>query len=258
MDNQDLIEEIVPRKKRVVPDAGLFEKKDIGKKQGKGSVYLKEVYIPMLQSRLYDMTQKYKEAIAKKNAVKAGKQVIIRNARNRVWNKKKKQYAITEKKLNQRAQEWYFDKVKLQRLQFCTMLDGITAYPVLQAWSRTEKLPYKHLSLFILINHFEWFQLKDAEYYGFSYKVTSKYVKQLVEWGWVEKFVGRRAAFVASIKGQNKFREMMRFYNKKTKELLKKYDAKFSGRSGGTSVKVRRKFISRVKNIYEDEPTKSK
>lgn len=253
MDNQDLIEEIVPRKFVKPKPAKLFEKIELGTIRGKSSKYLKDVYIPTLQSRLYDITQKYKEVIATKNAIKAGKQEIIKRAKNRVWNKKKEKYAMTEKKLNQRAQEWYFDKVKVQRLQYCTMLDGITAYPVLQAWARTHKLPYKFLSLFILINHFEWFQLKDAEVYDFSYKVTSRHVKKLVEWGWVEKFSGKRAAFVPSVKGEKLFREMMVFYNKRTKELLRKYDDKFKHRTGGTKVMVRGKYIWRIKDIYDEK-----
>ena len=253
MTDESLLEEIVPRKTIKPPKPERFVRKDIGSTKGKSSKYLKEVTIPHLQTRIYNLKIELEKARAGRQRTRDSKKQALKKTKDRIWNKQKKAYAVTQGKLNDRAKEWFYDKVKVQRLTSSTYMDGLTAYPIIQQYARAEGINYKKLGLFVLINHFNWFQLKDSAYYGYSYNFTSVIVRGLVADGLVEKFIGKSNSYCVTLKGQKKFLSFQTYYTQKTRELFKMWDSKFTNRTGGTSVKLKHRFISKVKDIYNED-----
>lgn len=250
MTDESLLEEIIPRQ-TVKPVGQAFVKKDIGSSKGKSSKYLKEVTIPTLQMQIANLKRDLAKSRTRRDEVKAGKKTAIKNAKDQIWRRQKKAYGVSQTKINGRAKEWFYDKVKVVRLTNSTYMDGLTAYPIIQQYARLNGMHYKKLGLFVLINHFNWFQLKDSEYFGYGYEFTAKMVRELVSDGLVEKFVGKRASFAVTLKGQKLFLNFQHFHNSRTKELFKKWDTRFTTRTGGTSVKLKHRFVSEVK-IYEE------
>ena len=252
MTDETLLEEIIPRR-HIKPVGQAFVKKEIGTTKGKSSKYLKDVTIPYLQLKISNLKVEVQKARNSRQRTRDTKKKAVKNAKDQIWRKQKKTYAVTQGKLNDRAKEWFYDKVKVTRLTNTNYMDGLTAYPVVQQYARLNNINYKKLGLFVLINHFNWFQLKDAEYFGYNYNFTSANVKRLVDDGLVEKFVGRRASYAVTLKGQKLFYNFQTFYSSRTKELFRQWDERFTTRSGGTSVKMKHRFVSQVKDIYEKE-----
>lgn len=235
------------------PKGTPFEKIKTGSITGKSIDYIKKVIIPVLKQRNYRLKQRLNEAKDTIKRLRKEKADAIAKVKNASWSIKKKEYAISQSELNRRSKEWYYDKVKIWRLNASTLMDGVTAYPIIQQWARREKLPYAYLSLFILLNHFNSFCLKDGEAYGFTYSATRKHIEKLIEWGWVNKYPsGRKNIYSVSSKGVSKFKEIQAFYKKQTIALLMSYDRKFTSRSGGTTVKFRGKELYKIKNVYAE------
>ncbi len=243
--NDDL--EIVPRKVVRPKAEALFQKIELGRTTGKSSKYLKEVMVPALRLQIQRLKRKLSEARSSRKDVKDNHNKIVTQVKNSLWTKKNnKDYGVKERALNQMAREYYYDKMKAQRVHNSNYIDGISAYPIIQQQARIEGVTYKQFGLFIIINHYEWFQLKDTQFFGYSYGFTARQVAKLVDKGLVDKFIGHRNSYVVTLKGQKRFKELFTIYKKRTMALFKEWDKKMAARTEMSGVSMNHKFISSV------------
>lgn len=143
-------------------------------------------------------------------------------------------------------------KVRFSLFRRANYMDAITAYPILQLYARQNNIPYKKLTLFILINHFEWFQLKDASSLGFNYKFVSKEVRKLVDEGLMERFIGFRNSYSVTPKGKELFNNMHKFYYTRMKVLYEEWEAKRKNKKDLLEIGKKELFVKTKKRKKKD------
>lgn len=248
--------EIVKRKV-VKPEREPFKKTAIGSVKGKSSKYLTDVIIPYYQRQISNLKRDLKLEKAKKKKIALQNKGTIKNIRNASWREKKKMYAITNQKLNERARLFYFDKIKAFRLNSCNYIDGAIAFPILKQWGLENNFNHNYLSLFIIVSCHNWFLIKDADYFGHTRSHTYRVLGLLKESGLLSTFKsGHSNAYVLTIEGEKILRKFLRYYTLKTRKLFRELDKKEPKRFGSTEVKtkIRGKFkkVEKINLIKDD------
>ena len=126
------------------------------------------------------------------------------------------------------------EKVYTKRIDSAYYLDAITAYPVLTKFYKEQNLTINELNMFIIANHFEYFEIKDATLFGIKKNTASNVLKTLVDAGLMEEFGVRPKKYSVSLIGKKKFTEFSRKINKDMRALLKNYKNKIDGSSEET------------------------
>lgn len=173
----------------------------------------------------------------------------------KLFKKKKVAWGKAQANVNKRAVEFVYDRMKLDRIKNSYFLDAISVFPFIQEYQKEKNYDAKLLNLFILINHFRQFQVKDSIAFGFTDKSCRTTLDKLLKRGLIEKFGTYIKYFVPSISGAKEFSELQKLCNRRLKVLFREYDKKIEGREGNTYVKYRGKFLHEIDILKDDEPT---
>lgn len=165
--------------------------------------------------------------------------------------KRRADYGIQQKKLNDRAKETLYDQVKLERLKDSKCFDGISAVPFMLRWGKENNLEKEELNLFIILCHFKWCALSDLEAFGYVQKTAGRYLNKLVEKELAESFPSKKNTYVTSVKGESLFRTAQIYLTSNMKKLYVELDKKYAGRSGGSPVKLKRKYLNQI-DVYKE------
>lgn len=192
------------------------------------------------------LTNKWRErvTISNKNRRYAlGKQAN----KYRLWSRR--YYSITQKKINARAKEHYHDSVKIQLLIKSNTISPISAFPILKKWAADNNWSDPQLQLFIILNHFHFFNSSQGEIFGFSSRMVTKYAKQLIKLSLVEDFHGKVKSYVVSVTGRKLFAQFTKYYQTQMELLMRELE-KAMVRTGRTDIKIDGEFINKM-NLFE-------
>lgn len=197
-----------------------------------------------------DLVRKLKRQVAslQKKLVNAKKDGVRRSVKNykRARARNRKDYVVTQTKLTERAQEYYFDKVKVDLIHKSHYIDGVTAFPIIRSFSLKHNMTVDQFTIFIVVCHHKWFSTTDGAYFGYTVRQVSGHMNKLVELGMVIKVDSKKNFYAASVKGDKLFREAQVFLTKGMKELMFALEDKFQNRTGNSGVKIKNNWIPKV------------
>jgi len=224
----EIVPRVVVKKERPAP----FVKKDIEHVVGKSSKYLKEVTIPYYRKKIENLNYQIKLLRERRDEIKASKKQMIFNAVRRRDNinliRRRKAYKVTQEKIIKKANEIYTEKIKSFRLNGTNYMDGISTFPAIGQWCAKNEIELNTFSIFILMNHYEWFTLKDAVFFGFTERVARRHVKKLEELQWAYQIHNVKTIFSTTTLGKKKFEEFKSYQSKMLKVLVENLDKKES------------------------------
>lgn len=165
-----------------------------------------------------------KADIVKKKYEKKLKLVNERVAESRKIYKAQK---LSRMAVQRRASNLLTNKVVRERINSTYFLDAITSYPVLTKFYKTQQMSINVLNMFIIVNHFQYFELKDANLFGIQKNTAVRSLDVLIENGLVEKFKEKTNRYAVSLIGKKKFKEFATVINKDMRILLNNYKEKF-------------------------------
>lgn len=176
-----------------------------------------------LQKKSEKIEKKYKDLMERR----------LKNASLRRKRSRLKYVARTKNKTLTRhaAAKLLNQKILSKRIDSAYYLDAITAYPVLTKFYKEQSLTINELNMFIIANHFEYFEIKDATLFGIKKNTAANVLKTLVESGLMEEFGQRPKKYTISLIGKKKFTEFSKKINKDMRTLLKNYKNKIEGSS---------------------------
>lgn len=162
--------------------------------------------------------------IVKKNCADRIKRIYSERAEKRVKAMSK---VVKKNRIKREAGKKLNEKLIASRIRTTHYLDAITAYPVLTKFYKSQGLTVNELNMFIVVNHFKNFTLKDAKILGFKRVTAIRALAVLVDAGLVEKFEGRTKAsgdsYASSLVGKKKFTAFAKTINKDFRTLLNEY-----------------------------------
>lgn len=162
--------------------------------------------------------------LVKKNCAERIKRIYEDRAQKRVKAIGK---VIKKNRVKREAGKKLNEKLINSRMRATHYLDAITAYPVLTKFYKSQGLTINELNMFIIVNHFKHFTVKDAKILGFKRTTAIKALSVLVEAGLVERFEGRTKSigdsYAPSLGGKKKFTEFAKTINKDFRTLLNEY-----------------------------------
>jgi len=164
---------------------------------------------------------------------------VVKKVNSKIWQRKKENFIVTQKQMNDRAREIYNDKLKLWMLKSTNFIDGITAFATISEMLREREWRPRYYALFVIIAHHNWFMAMDAVTFGFTYKNVFYWLDKLRHDGLIEKFTGRKHSYVLSVKGQMLFAEIKKEHKKRNRILIKGFNENLKRVKGWTNIKVR-------------------
>ena len=165
-----------------------------------------------------------KAEILKKNYEKRLKEYRDKESEKRKLAKAKK---LSQLAIQRRASNLLTDKIVRERINSTYFLDAITSYPVLTKFYRNQQMSIELLNMFIIVNHFQYFELKDSGLFGINRRSAERLLNILIDNGLVEKFKSRTNRYTVSLVGKKKFKEFATVINKDMRILLSNYKDKF-------------------------------
>lgn len=165
-----------------------------------------------------------KAEILKKNYEKRLKEYRDKESEKRKLAKAKK---LSQLAIQRRASNLLTGKIVRERVNSTYFLDAITSYPVITKFYKSQQMSINVLNMFIIVNHFQYFELKDADLFGIQKNTAVRSLDVLIENGLVEKFKKRTNQYVVSLVGKKKFKEFATLINKDMRILLNNYKEKF-------------------------------
>jgi hypothetical protein len=175
-----------------------------------------------------------KADIVKKNYEKRIRGIYERASEARKLTKAKK---LSRMAIQRRASNLLSKKVVHNRINSTYFLDAITSYPVLTKFYKKQQMSINVLNMFIIVNHFQYFELKDAALFGIQLNTAVRSLDVLIENGLVEKFKKRTNQYVVSLVGKKKFKEFATVINKDRRILLNNYKDKFEDKEAPLPIK---------------------
>jgi DNA-binding transcriptional ArsR family regulator len=175
-----------------------------------------------------------KAEIVKKKYEERMKGVQERSTKIRKKHQAKK---ISRIALKRRAAHLLKKKVVHDRINSTYFLDAITSYPVITKFYKSQQMSINVLNMFIIINHFQYFELKDAKLFGIPPTTVTRSLDVLIENGLVEKFKEKKNQYAVSLNGKKKFKEFATLINKDMRVLLNKYKEKFEDKEAPLPIK---------------------
>ena len=217
---------------------------------GKSGVYLREVIIPYKNRAIRDLKYQLKKTkrelatkgreerkkgtVRKNVAVKSAVRIAVKEAidrrrqlKSRRRNLKNK---ITLRDIRNKAKQVTYARIKINRIQNSPLIDGISNFPLILDWCEKNKFDYKIFSIFVLMNHYRWFNKHDAFYYGYTDSMTKKLITKLRRAELVDRTELAKDSFVVTVKGKELFNKMRIEIYEKTKELFRNWDNNFPRR----------------------------
>jgi len=141
--------------------------------------------------------------------------------------------------IKRRARNLLNDKILRKRINSTYFLDAITAFPVLTEFYKTQSLTINEINMFIIVNHFEYFTVKDSELFGFKKATALTVLNTLHGAGLLEKFTGHSNKYSVSLSGKRKFTNFSREINSGVRRLLNKYRDKVKDEDESLPVKFK-------------------
>lgn len=141
--------------------------------------------------------------------------------------------------IKRRARNLLNDKILRKRINSTYFLDAITAFPVLTEFYKTQSLTINEINMFIIVNHFEYFTVKDSELFGFKKATALAVLNTLSDAGLLEKFTGHSNKYLVSLSGKRKFTNFSREINSGVRRLLNKYRDKVKDEDESLPVKFK-------------------
>ena len=154
----------------------------------------------------------------------------------RLVHRYKKASALLVKR---RATNLLNDKILRKRINSSYFLDAITAFPVLTEFYKKQSMTINEINMFIVVNHFEYFTVKDSALFGFKKSTALAILERLTEAGLIEKFTGKTNSYAVSLTGKRKFTNFSKEINKGVRALLTKYREKIKDEDDGLPVKFK-------------------
>lgn len=154
----------------------------------------------------------------------------------RLVHRYKKASALLVKR---RATNLLNDKILRKRINSSYFLDAITAFPVLTEFYKKQSMTINEINMFIVVNHFEYFTVKDSALFGFKKSTALAILERLTEAGLLEKFTGKTNSYAVSLTGKRKFTNFSKEINKGVRALLTKYREKIKDEDDGLPVKFK-------------------
>lgn len=141
--------------------------------------------------------------------------------------------------VRRRATNLLNDKILRKRINSTYFLDAITAFPVLTEFYKTQSLTINQINMFIIVNHFEYFTVKDSALFGFKKATALSVLNILCDAGLLEKFTGHSNQYAVSLIGKRKFTNFSREINSGFRKLLNKYRDKVKDEDESLPVKFK-------------------
>lgn len=141
--------------------------------------------------------------------------------------------------IKRRARNLLNDKILRKRINSTYFLDAITAFPILTEFYKTQSLTINELNMFIIVNHFEYFTVKDSVLFGFKKATALNVLNTLCDAGLLEKFTGHSNQYTVSLTGKRKFTNFSREINSGVRRLLNKYRDKVKDEDESLPIKFK-------------------
>jgi len=244
--------EIVRRPVIKPPRPAPFVKKTKVTMKGKSIKFIKEVIVPGMQRKILNLEAEVKVLKAKVRNTKESNKERIKKA---VWHTRyimgklrRKAYGVSQKKIRKKAEELYYDKVKIIRMHVSEYMDGISAFPIIMQWCKENEFDYRIFCIFILMNHYEWFTYEDARFYGYDTPETRIQIRKLLAAGLVEKIRGKKMSFIVNVKGKELIENFTKYYRQRINTMFIEFDKHYSKREGYSGARMPKKGT--MKNMY--------
>lgn len=164
--------------------------------------------------------------IAKKSrdVAKETKKKHIKSAVARVTKCKNWRIRDAYRKVRRFANEKVALKLKRYTLTNNDYLASISSFPIITQWCKNSNVPFTTFSIFILLNHYEWFTSNDGVFFGYKKQFTTLHLKKLVALDLAHYKRGNITLYVASPLGKQTFVDFKKYHDEKLKELMVNFD----------------------------------
>lgn len=162
-----------------------------------------------------------------RDKAKATKKRAVNNAVERMKNFKdykirkirNKKYGNSVKIANMKLEQ----KLKRYMLYHSDTLASVSAFPIITKWCQQEKVKFDTFSIFILINHYEWFTHKDGLFFGYSEDVTRTHCLKLSKLGLAQRISQRPAVYTSSVLGKETFVDFKKYHKERIEVLMEEF-----------------------------------
>lgn len=221
--------------------------------RGKSSKHLKEFIIPELQAKAAYYKKLHYELKANNETKKDIRKKINQKKKQEVQIARRQLFGKAQGRINVRAMEMYYDKIKTHKLDRSNYLDGVLSYPIIKEWLKyNTTLNESEFRLFMVFYCHKWMHTTDCENFGFDIKAVSRIMKSLVAKGFAEAGTfKKRRVYYSSTNASHYFRSYMIFQRKRIVYLCKMLDEKQPKREGDNWVRYNKKLLNQL-DIYEE------
>lgn len=174
--------------------------------------------------KLMDAQKALKKAQKSRDKVKATKKVVVRNAVIRTIKRKNRaiNYAYTQ--VRKFANEKVALKLKRYTLAHNDCLSSVSSFPIIAQWCKNSGVNFTTFSIFILLNHYEWFTAGDGVFFGYNKALTNVHLKKLVALDLAHYKRSTVTLFVASPLGKQTFVDFKKYHDERLKELMDEFE----------------------------------